>query len=97
MEETELLSDGVNATEEAPSGAEEPLVPDDESDPLESTERIVSRRGHPRDVGTARMNLKGFWWLVERPLELEPIGLTRGQKMQSCGTAGPGILTLRGT
>ena len=95
MEETELLSDGVNATEEAPSGAEEPLVPDDESDPSESTEGIVSRRGRPRDLGPARMYSKGFWWLVERPLE--PIGLTRGQKMQSCGTAGPGILTLRGT
>ena len=95
MEETELLSDGVNATEEATSGAEEPLVPDDESDPSESTEEIVSRRGRPRDLGTARMYSKGFRWLVERPLE--PIGLTRGQKMQSCGTAGPGILTLRGT
>ncbi len=95
MEETESLSDGVNATEEAPSGAEEPLVPDDESNPLESTEGIVSRRGRPRNLGTARMYLKGFWWLVERLLE--PKGLTRGQKMQSCGTAVPGILTLRGT
>ncbi len=95
MEETELLSDGVNATEEAPSGAEEPLMPDDESDPSESTEEIVSRRGCPCNLGTARMYSKGFWWLVERPLE--PTGLTRGQKMQSCGTAGPEILTLRGT
>ncbi len=81
MEETELLSDGVNATEEATSGAEEPLVPDGESDPLESTEEIVSRRGCPRNLGMVRMYSKGFWWLVERPLE--PRGLTRGQKMQS--------------
>ena len=95
MEETESLSDGVTASEEAPSGAEEPLVSDEESDPSESTEGIVSRRGRPRDLGPARMYSKGFWWLVERPLE--PIGLTWGQKMQSCGTAGPGILTLRGT
>ncbi len=94
MEETELLSDGVNATEGAPSGAEEPLVVDDESD-SESTEEIVSRCGRPRDLGMARMYSKGFRWLVERPLD--PIGLTRGQKMQSCGMAGPGILTLRGT
>ncbi len=95
VEETELLSDGVTASEEAPSGAEEPLVSDEESDSLESTEGIISRRGRPRDLGPARMYSKGFWWLVERPLE--PIGLTQGQKMQSCGTAGPGILTLRGT
>ncbi len=81
MEETELSSDGVSATEEATSGAEEPLVHDGESDPSESTEEIVSRRGRPRDLGTARMYSKGFRWLVERPLG--PRGLTRGQKMQS--------------
>ncbi len=69
MEETELLSDGVTPSEEAPSGAEEPLVSDEDSDPSESTEGIVSRRGRPRDLGLARMYSKGFWWLVERPLE----------------------------
>ncbi len=81
MEETELSSDGVSATEEATSGAKEPLVPDGESNPSESTEEIVSRRGRPRNLGTARMYSKGFRWLVERPLG--PRGLTQGQKMQS--------------
>ncbi len=42
MEETESLSDGVTASEEAPSGAEEPLVSDEEFDPSESTGRTVS-------------------------------------------------------
>ena len=87
MEETESSSDGVTASEEAPLGAEESLVSDDSS---ESTGRTVSRRGRPRDLGPARMYSKGLWWL-------EPIGLTLGQKKQSCGTEGPGILTLRGT
>ncbi len=90
MEETKSSSDGVTASEEAPLGAEELLVSDEESDSSESTGRTVSRRGRPRYLGLARMYSKGLWWL-------EPIGLTLGQKKQSCGMAGPGILTLRGT
>ena len=90
MEETESSPDGVTASEESPLGAEELLVSDEESDSLESTGRTVSRRGRPRDLGPARMYSKSRWWL-------EPIGLTLGQKKQSCGTEGAGILTLRGT
>ena len=90
MEETESSPDGVTASEESPLGAEELLVSDEESDSLESTGRTVSRRGRPRDLGPARMYSKGRWWM-------EPIGLTLGQKKQSCGTEGAGILTLRGT
>ncbi len=90
MEETESSSDGVTASEEAPLGAEESLVSDEESDSSESNGRTVSQRGHPRNLGPARMYSKGRWWL-------EPIGLMLGQKKQSCGTAGAGILTLRGT
>ena len=94
MEETESSPDGVTASEEAPLGAEESLVSneesDEESDSSESTGRTDSRRGRPRDLGPARMYSKGLWWL-------EPIGLTLGQKKQSCGMEGPGILTLRGT
>ena len=90
MEETELSPDGVTASEEAPLGAEELLMSDEESDSSESTGRTVSRSGRPRDLGPARMYLKGRWWM-------EPIGLTLGQKKQSCGTEGASILTLRGT
>jgi hypothetical protein len=90
VEETELLPDGVTASEEAPLGAEESLVSDGESDSSESTGRTISRRGRPCDLGPARMYSKGRWWM-------EPIGLTLGQKKQSCGTEGAWILIFRGT
>jgi hypothetical protein len=90
VEETESSPDGVTASEEAPLGAEELLVSDEESDSSESTGRTVSWRGRPRDLGPARMYSKGRWWMA-------PIGLTLGQKKQSCGTEGAGILTFRGT
>ena len=59
MEETELSPDGVTASEDAPLGAEESLMSDDESDSSESTGKTVSRRGLPRDLGQARMYSKG--------------------------------------
>ena len=90
MEETESSPDGVTASEEAPLGAEESLVSDEEYDSSESTGRTVSQRGRPRNLGPARMYSKGRWWV-------EPIGLALGQQKQSCGTEGAGILTLRGT
>ena len=73
MEETGSSPDGVTASEEAPLGAEESLVSNEKSDSSESTGRTVSRRGHPRNLGPARMYSKGRWWM-------EPIGLTLGQK-----------------
>ncbi len=59
MEETESSPDGVAASEDAPLGAEESLMSDEESDSLASTGRTVSRRGLPRDLGQARMYSKG--------------------------------------
>ena len=73
MEETESSPDEVTASEEAPLGAEESLLSDEESDSLELTGRTVSRRGRPRDLGPARMYSKGRWWM-------KLIGLTSGQK-----------------
>ena len=42
MEETESSPDGVTASEDAPLGAEESLMSDEESDSSESTGRTVS-------------------------------------------------------
>jgi hypothetical protein len=89
VEETESALDALPGAEEATLIAEESLVSDEESDLSESTGRTVSRRGCPRDLGPARMYSKGRWWM-------EPMGLTLGQKKQSCGTEGAGILTFRG-
>ncbi len=90
MEETESALDALPGAEEATLIAEDLLVSDEESKSLELTGRTVSRRGRPRNLGPARMYLKGCWWM-------ELIGLTLGQKKQSCGTEGAGILTFRGT
>ncbi len=73
MEETESSPDGVTMSEEAPLGAEELLVSNEESDLSELTEKTVSRRGPPRDLGPARMYSKGRWWT-------KAVGLTMGQK-----------------
>ena len=59
MEETESSPDGVTASEDAPLGAEDALMSDEESDLSESTGRTVSQRGLPRDLGQARMYSKG--------------------------------------
>ena len=90
VEETESALDEIRkGSEEATLIAEESLVSDEESDSSELTGRTVSRCGHPRDLGPARMYSKGHWWM-------EPIGLTLGKKKQLCGTEGAGILTFRG-
>ncbi len=59
MEETESSPDGVTASEDAPLGAEDALMSDEESDSLESTGRTISRRGLPCNLGQARMYSKG--------------------------------------
>ena len=73
VEETESVLDEIPGSEEATLIAEESLVSDKESNSSELTGRMVSRRGRPRDLGLARMYLKGCWWT-------KPIGLTMGQK-----------------
>jgi hypothetical protein len=73
VEETELALDEIPASEEATLIAEESLMSNKESDLLELTGRMVSRRGRPRDRGPARMYSKGRWWT-------KPNGLTLGQK-----------------
>ncbi len=63
MKETKSSPDGVTTSEEAPLGAEESLVSNEESNLSELTGRTVSRRGCPRNLGPARMYLKGRWWM----------------------------------
>ncbi len=59
MEENKLSPDGMTASEDAPLGAEEPLMSDEESNSLESTGRTVSQCGLPHNLGQARMYSKG--------------------------------------
>ncbi len=59
MVETESSPDGDTASEDAPLGAEDALMSDEESNSLELTGRTVSRCGLPCDLGQARIYSKG--------------------------------------
>ncbi len=61
VEETKSTLDEVPESEEAMLYADESFESNKESDSSELTERTVSRRGRPHNLGPARMYSKGRW------------------------------------